>query len=321
MASPAPRRDTAALHLVADVLTATPDETAVTARARLVAGTRYEQGTVYVVDDGRLLGVVPLPDLLLAGDEPLSRFMRPPVAVAAPDDDQERVAGLAVRHRLAAVPVVDAGGRLLGVVPAVALIAILHHEHVEDLHRLAGISREGGLARHAVEDPPARRARHRLPWLLVGLVGSMAAAAVVSRFEEVLSQDLRIAFVMPGIVYVADAIGTQTEAIAVRALSLTPRGLGASLLGEIGTGALIGVSLAGLATPAAWLAFGDLRLAVAIGLSVIIAGCGATTLGLLLPWAMHRLGIDPAFGSGPLATILQDVCTLLVFLGLSAALL
>ena len=70
--------------------------------------------------------------------------------------------------------------------PALALLDILHREHVEDLHRLAGIKRENDHVRESIESPPMRRARDRLPWLLVGLAGSMFAAFVMSRFEHVL---------------------------------------------------------------------------------------------------------------------------------------
>lgn len=309
----APHVETAGRHLVHDVLTAAPHETMATIRARLVEGTRYEQGTVYVVDQGRLVGFVSLPELLVAGDDAIARHMRPLVAVARPEDDQERVARLAVRHRLAAVPVVDHDGRLLGIVPAVALITILHHEHVEDLHRLAGIERENAFAHEATGATPARRARHRLPWLLVGLVGSMLATFVVSRFEGELAADMRLAFFMPGIVYVADAIGTQTEAVSVRALSLGHRGLAGMLWGEVGTGLIIGLVLGGLAGPAAAVAFQDPGIGLAVGLSVLMAGTSATTMGLVLPWVLDRAGVDPAFGAGPLATIIQDLLTIVIF--------
>jgi magnesium transporter len=99
--------------------------------------------------------------------------------------------------------------------PAQALLQVLRREHVEDLHVLAGIKREASQARHAIEDPPLRRMRHRLPWLLVGLAGSAIATAAMAGFEATFSRQLAVAFFVPGIVYLADAIGTQSEAIAV----------------------------------------------------------------------------------------------------------
>jgi magnesium transporter len=278
---------------------------------------------VYVTDqEGRLLGVVRLPDLFSQPPERRLRevmVMQPPAV--SPAEDQERVAELAIRHGLAEVPVVDTGGRLLGVVPPLALIDILRREHVEDIHRLAGILRENSHARDAIEAPPARRAHDRLPWLLVGLLGSMVATFIVSRFEDALKARVAVAFFVPGIVYLADAIGTQTEAIAVRGLSLSRAPLRTLLAGELDAGLLIGLTLGALTFPAVWFALGDLHLALAVALALVAAGGVATTIGLFLPWLLFRAGQDPAFGSGPVATIIQDVLSLLIYFTIVSLLL
>jgi magnesium transporter len=213
------------------------------------------------------------------------------------------------------MPVVDAAGRLVGVVGPHELMDVLRREHVEDLHRLAGITRETTQAREAIEAPPLRRARHRLPWLLVGLVGSAIATAVVARFESALAAKPALAFFVPGLVYLADAIGTQSEAVAVRGLSLSRSGVVPLLGGELRTGALIGLVLAALALPMVWAVFGEIRLAVAVALALGAASTIAAMLGLVLPWLLSRLRLDPAYGSGPLATIIQDVLSLLIYFG------
>jgi magnesium transporter len=219
----------------------------------------------------------------------------------------------ALHHGVAAMPVVDSADRLIGVVGPTSLMAILRREHVEDLHRLAGITRESTHAREALEEPPARRARHRLPWLVVGLGGSMVATAVVASFESALAAKPSLAFFVPGLVYLADAIGTQSEAVAVRGLSLSHAGLARLIGGEMRTGLLIGLVLALLTFPLVWLAFGDPRLAAAVTLSLAGASVVASVLGLLLPGLLARLGSDPAYGSGPVATIVQDVLSLLIY--------
>ena len=217
------------------------------------------------------------------------------------------------------MPVVDAAGRLVGVVGPTTLMDILRREHVEDLHRLAGITRESQQARQALEEPPLRRARHRLPWLVVGLGGSMVATFVVARFESALAAKPALAFFVPGLVYLADAIGTQSEAVAVRGLSLSHAGLARLLGGELRTGLLIGTVLALLAFPMVWAVFDELRLAAAVTLALAGASLLASALGLLLPWALKRCGSDPAYGSGPLATIVQDVLSLLIYFGCVSA--
>ncbi len=314
---PAPPRhnESAGRHAVADVPRATPDQTVAEVLTQLIARPRKCMDLVCVVGtDDRLLGIVPLGALLT-----LPRDMRLDQAVTAhfpkvhPETDQERVASLALHHELSAIPVTDAQGRLVGVVPASALLHILRREHVEDIHRFAGITREGLHAREAMEEPPMRRLRHRLPWLLVGLLGSVLATFIVARFEHTLALHPSIAFFVPGLVYLADAIGTQTEAVAVRGLSLSHARLSTLIGGEMRTGLLIGLVLAGLTLPAVGLAFGDWPLAFAVAAALVAAGGIATTIGLVLPWVLSRLGSDPAYGSGPLATIVQDLLSLLTY--------
>src|SRR3990170_5719639 len=307
--------ETAKQHLVTKVPILREEESIGSVFARLPCTAFDSVDAIYVVDELRhLSGFVTLPKLLFTPENQILRevMTKQPPAVN-PDEDQERVVVRAIKHGLTAVPVVDTEGRFMGVVPAHALIEILHHEHVEDLHRLARIKRENAQTSHAIDAPPVRRARDRLPWLLVGLLGSFFATFVVSRFERVLEAYVAVSFFVPGIVYLADAIGTQTEAIAVRGLSLSTATFQRSLTGELSTGFLIGLSLGGLSFPAIILAFGDIWLALAVSQAIVTAWTIATTVGLLLPWILSHAGKDPAFGSGPVATIIQDVLSLFIY--------
>jgi len=302
-------------HLIAAVARARPDERVEAVRARLAHDQPASLELVLVVGaDGRLSGVVPIARIFAAEAEALmSETMERQFPCVTADTDQERAASLALQHGVDALPVVDAGGRPLGVMPAQALLQVLRREHVEDLHRLAGIQREASQARHAIEDPPLRRMRHRLPWLLVGLGGSAIATAAMASFEATLRESLTVAFFVPGIVYLADAIGTQSEAIAVRRLSLTRAGIVHLLAGELRTGMLLGAVLGLASLVPIWLVFGDVRLAAAVATAILFAGSMAAVLGLLLPWWIARSGRDPAFGSGPLATVIQDILSLFVY--------
>lgn len=301
--------------LTSRVPVARRDDPASIVRERMQGTTLDAADAVYVVGAaGRLEGAVPMTALIAAaGPETIGDLMvaDPPRAFA--DTDQEDVATLAHEHGLTSVPVTDREGVFLGAVPAEAIVEILRREHIEDIHRLAGIGAGAGPGREALYEGPVRRLRHRLPWLLVGLVGSMAATAVVASFERSLEETVAIAFFVPGIVYLADAIGTQTEAVAVRGLSLGPVSVGRLLVAELGAGVLIGLTLGLAAVAGVSIAFGDLRLAMAVGVAILVAGSISTTIGLLLPVGLERLGFDPAFGSGPVATIVQDVLSLLTY--------
>jgi magnesium transporter len=310
------RPNAAVRHLVRAVPRASEEDTVGRVLASLQER-RFDSITaVYVLDSNeQLIGLVPLHLLLSEGpDRTMSDLMQHDPPIAFQHDDQERVADIAVQHGLSAVPVVDEGLRFLGVVPAETLMRILRHEHIEDLHRFTGIMNGESQAHLALEAPPLQRAKNRLPWLMVGLLGSMLATWVMAYFEATLEARIAVAFFIPGIVYLADAIGTQTEAIAVRGISFgNSHPLRALLAGEIKTGLLIGSFLGLMAFPLVFAFFRDVRLAMAVGLAIFTAGGTATGIGMLFPWMLFKAGKDPALGSGPVATIIQDVLSILVY--------
>jgi magnesium transporter len=151
---------------------------------------------------------------------------------------------------------------------------------------------------------------HRLPWLIVGLAGGGLATWLMAAFESEMQTRLAVAFFVPALVYLAGAVGTQSVAIAVRGLSTSRLTLLELTRTELITGMLIGLILAALSFPAIVLIFSDVRLAMAVAFALVIASTLSTTIGLLLPWALSKLNIDPAYGSGPIATILQDLLSL-----------
>jgi len=311
----------AAEHVETCIPRAAASESVATVRRRLAAHHRCPLDFVYLVDESnRLTGVVRLSDLLAASDAVQMGCLPAAATVSAsPEDDEERVASVAVESGLANVPVVNAAGRLLGVVPSNAIIGILRHEHVEDLRRMAGVLAQDRHSRRALEEPPWHRLQHRLPWLLVGLAGSSLATVVMLRFEPLLNQMVTVAFFVPALVYLADAIGTQTEAATVRFVSFGQPRLARLVAGEVLTGFLIGLSLSAVAFPANALVFDDLWLALAVCVSLVAAGTIACTTAIVLPWILWRSGQDPALGSGPLAAIIQDVLSLLIYFAVVSA--
>ncbi|HSJ97523.1 MAG TPA: CBS domain-containing protein, partial [Myxococcota bacterium] len=167
-------RETVAEHLSDALERASPGETLGAIAARLARRRPSEVELLCAVDaGGKPLGVLPVARLFaFDASRTLGDVMRRDVACARLDEDQEHAASLALHHGMGALPVVDEQGRLAGVVPARVLLQVLRAEHVEDLHRLAGIRRGGAKARHAIDDPPLRRFLHRIPWLVAGLAGS-----------------------------------------------------------------------------------------------------------------------------------------------------
>jgi magnesium transporter len=284
-------------------------------RQRLSSRSHAVLDPVIVTDsEGRYAGVARLGSVLGAGaDARMATLLEPNWPVVTPETDQEHAVEAAAAAGVAVLPVVGEHGRPVGVLSPMALLQALAREHREDVDRLVGILRERADAGHALEDRPARRVARRLPWLLIGLAMSASATALMASFEETLRANVMIGFFIPALVYLTDAIGTQTEAIAVRGLSLRSKPLPLVLALEIVTGAAIGLALGLVALVAVWGVFGSFAVGLGVAISLFAAGTLASAIGLLLPWALSRLDIDPAFGSGPVATIVQDTLTILVY--------
>ncbi len=277
-------------------------------------GHDYDSASVAAVCDGELLvGVVAIERLLSAApDATVEMVMDSDPPTVAPDTHQEHVAWAAVQHGEPGIAVVDARGSFRGLISAQSLLAVLLEEHDEDMARLGGFLGSASAARSASTERVGRRLLHRLPWLLIGLIGALLAAVVVGAFGEQLEEQVLIAYFLPGVVYIAAAVGMQTETLAIRGLSLGV-GIRRVAVREVVTGGLLGLTLGGLAFPLVWAGWGDIQIAASVAVAMFAASVIATCVALLLPWILHRLGKDPAFGSGPIATVIQDLLTVSVY--------
>jgi len=268
----------------------------------------------------RLVGVVAVERLLTARPEAtLASLVGRAVVVAPPGQDDERSALLAAQGGARSVAVVDAEGRLLRMLPPEHLIAVLSEEHEEDLARLGGFAARTGQARDAAEESVARRLWHRLPWLALGLFGAMLSAGLVAAFEDDLRRQVLLAFFVPAVVYMADAVGTQTETLVIRGMAL-----GVSLRSivrrELATGAIIGCLLAVVFFVFCQVVWGEARVAAAVAIALLVSASVATVIAMTLPYLLQRAGRDPAFGSGPLATVIQDLLSVAAYFGVAAVL-
>jgi magnesium transporter len=314
------RLEVAAEHATLRVPVAGPLETAGDVRDGLVGATYDCADDVAVLDGQILVGILPLERLLAAdADARIDDVMEKNPPVVTPGADPEHVAWSMVRRDQSSVAVVRADGTFAGLIPPHRMIAVLLAEHDEDLARLGGYLAGTTRARRAAEEAVLRRLWHRLPWLLIGLVGAMASAAIVGAFEEQLARNVLLALFVPAVVYMADAVGTQTETVLIRGLSAGVA-MRAVVRRELVTGAIVGLTMAAAFLPFALLGWGDERVAVAVSLALLASCSIATVVAMALPWLFQRAGIDPAFGSGPLATVVQDLLSIAVYFAIAVPL-
>jgi magnesium transporter len=297
---------------VADVPAVSVEDRAADARAALVGRSFTCATDIAALDGERFAGLVPLEVLLSADDETTLAELVVDAAVVAPGDDLETATRTTARHGGRSVAVVDDQGRFHGLVPAERLLLVLELEHEEDIARLGGFMAGASAARSASQEEVRRRLWHRLPWLGLGLLGAMASAVVVGSFEDELRAQVLLAFFIPAVVYMADAVGTQTETVVIRGMALGVP-IRAIFVRELVTGLVIGGLLGASFFVFAAAFWGDERVAAAVGISLGVSCSIATVVAMALPYGLDRLGRDPAFGSGPLATVVQDLLSIIVY--------
>jgi len=312
-ATPPDLLGTAIHHATTKVPMASPREDVATV-AIAMQGQRFDAASVIaVLDDARLVGIVTIERLLAADPATaIADVMDSDPPTITPHTDQEHAAWLAVQHEEPGLAVVDPNGLFHGLISPQQLLAVLLHEHDEDMARLGGYLATSAEARTASTEPVLQRLWHRLPWLIVGLAGALLSAIVVGAFDRQLQQEVLIAFFVPGVVYIADAVGVQTTALVVRGLSVGVS-IRRTAVREAITGVLVGLLLGCIALPAVLLLWGNAEVAWAVSVALFAASSFATVIAMALPWLIHRLGKDPAYGAGPLSTVIQDLLSLVIY--------
>lgn len=275
---------------------------------------------VYIVDAAmRPVGSAPVSTLLRATREvPLAEIMHPLKALIRPEMDQEEVAITFQKYHLASAPVVDAAGRLTGMVTVDDIVDVIQEEGEEDLLKLSGVSEA------SQSDNVVRSVRARAPWLLLNLVTELTASIVILQFSDSINKLVALAVLMPIVSSLGGNAGTQALAVAVRALAareLNPANAARFVIRELMTGAFNGVLVAVVMGGVAAMWFHNPGLGVASGLAVIANLICAGLAGSLVPLGLQRLKLDPAVASSVLVTWLTDTIGFLAFLGIATAIL
>ncbi len=264
---------------------------------------------------GRLLGAVPIRELILARAETcLEEIMDTDVVSVRVDVDQEEVAHLFEKYDLLSLPVVDTEDRLTGRITVDDVVDVIEEEATEDMLRLAGVGGE------MIGSPQAAHAiRARLPWLALNLVTATISAAAIAVFEATIEKVAIAAAFMTIVASQGGNAGVQTMTLMVRGLALgelhasnTMRILRRECLVALINGLLLG-TLAGVVV---YLWRGDLALSVVLGSAMLINLLVAAALGSLVPTMLELLGVDPAVSSSVLVTAGTDVLGFLIFLGI-----
>ncbi len=286
------------------------------------AGNLPDQFYHVILTDPRMkpVGYVTLGRILSARrDVALKSITEDSFRIVEATDLEGDVAYIFNQYHLISCPVVDAGGRLVGVITIDDAMNVLDEEHEEDMLRLAGVGDEASVSDGAVET-----VRQRLPWLAINLLTASLSAVVISQFQHTISTLVALAALMPIVASTGGIAGTQSLAVAVRALAtrdLTQANAARVVRREVLAGMMNGLALAVILGLAGSLIFADWHLGLVLGLAMIVNQVVASLGGVLVPLGLSKMGLDPALASGTFVTTLTDVMGFFAFLGLATVVL
>ncbi len=268
--------------------------------------------SVYVVDNNdKLLGRLSLKDLLVANPKSnIKSIYISKVDFVNVNDNGEHVASIMQKYDLGAIPVVDNKQKLLGRITIDDIVDLIKEEAEKDYQLAAGITQDVD-----VDDSIYKLSWARLPWLFLGLLGGIGAAAVMGGFEEILMKYKILFYFTPLIAAMAGNVGVQSSAIIVQGLanddikdSINNRLFKETLL-SIMNGIILAIFLFGFIVY--WQDNVDVALAISISLVVVIIVAGI--VGTFIPLFLNKRGIDPAIATGPFITTSNDIFGILIY--------
>ncbi|HXS81355.1 MAG TPA: magnesium transporter [Methylomirabilota bacterium] len=286
---------------------------------------------VYVNDSERkLVGVVSLRELFAApSDRTVRDVMSTDLVTARADMDQEELSRLFAAHDLQAIPVVDATGRMQGIVTVDDIVDVLREEATEDIQKIGGTE--------ALEAPYLQvkyesMLRKRVVWLAVLFVGELLTATAMSRFEHEIAKAVVLSVFIPLIISSGGNSGSQASTLVIRAMALGEVKLGdwwrvvhREVVQGVSIGSILGVI--GLGRVFVWEALfhsyapHTVKLAFTVAISVMGVVTFGTIAGSMLPFLLRRIGLDPASASAPFVATLVDVTGIVIYFTIASLLL
>ena len=293
---------------------------------RSVAKDKESIYACYVLDPRtkQLLGAVSLRDLVMADLEcPLTEMMRKkPITVNALDD-QELVAQKIAKYDLLAVPVLEQDQSVVGFVTVDDVIDVLVEEGTEDILRMAAVE-PGALDKPYMQVSLPMMIRKRAGWLVILFLGEMLTATAMGFFEKEIEKAVVLALFVPLIISPGGNSGSQASTLVIRALALSEvklrdwwQVMRREVLSGLGLGLILGTI--GFLRITLWSVFSNiygphwLLVAMTVGLALIGIVLWGTLSGSMLPFALRRLGFDPATSSAPFVATLVDVTGLVIY--------
>ncbi len=278
---------------------------------------------IYVLDNqDKLVGVLSLKELILAHPQDrISQVMHRNPIVLPVDMDQERVAREIARYDFVALPVVDNGGKMKGIITVDDIIDVIDEENTEDMYKFGAA---GEHLEEYMKMRPTFIAKNRLIWLIILAITGLFSGLVIQKFSFALENVIALSFYIPMLMGSAGNAGIQAAMAVVRGLTtgeVRIRDIWRVVKKEFLIGGMLGIPLGLVALVRALIFQKNSLLGVTVALSMLITITFATCLGAILPLICKHLKLDPAVVSGPLMTTILDISSLIIYFTISIALL
>ena len=279
---------------------------------------------IYVIENNSdLIGVFSIKDLFrLSPSTQVKKFMLTNVISVSPKTPGENAAHTALKHGIKAMPVVESK-KLVGVIPPRKLSKILNDSLRKDIFHFAGIHKSHLQYENTLKVPTGKSIIHRIPWLIVGLIGIILTAGFINIFENILEKHLILAFFIPAIVYISSALGTQIQTLYIRDLVVMGEELRVRkyLFKQMS----VSIIMAGIISVFMFfiisIFWNQTYIAFVISLAALSALIITSLTAFIITYTIKKSGGDPALGGGPLATVISDATSIIVYFLIATALL
>ena len=278
--------------------------------------------TLYVTDNMRkLVGVITVKELLLAQrDAIIKDIMEQNVIEISTLDDKEDVANMFDKYDFLAMPVVDSEKRLVGIVTIDDAIDVMQDEASEDFEIMAAVTPtdESYFDMSVIE-----HTKHRIVWLLILMLSATITGSIITHYEEAFASIPILVSFIPMLMDTGGNCGSQSSTLIIRGLAtgeIVPRDIFKVWFKEIRVALLVGIILAIVNGVRIAIQYGDVILALVIGITLVLTVILSKSLGCILPLAAKKLKMDPAIMASPLITTVVDTCSILIYFNVAVAL-
>ena len=274
--------------------------------------------TCYVLERRKLIGIVSAKDLMTMNDDTvISEIMETEIISATTHTDQEEVAQLFSKYGLLAIPILDTGGLMVGIVTVDDAMDVMVEEATEDITIMAAMNPS---EKSYFETSVFSHAKNRIVWLLVLMLSASITGAIITRYEDAFSAIPLLVSFIPMLMDTGGNCGSQSSTLIIRGLALNEirfRDIFKVIFKEFRIALIVSVVLAFANGLRIFLVYHDMKLAVVIGLSLIATVILSKLIGCVLPLAAKKVHLDPAIMAAPLITTLVDTCSLIIYFSIA----